>query len=491
MASSSIPITFDPTSPYYINPSENTALPIVSEKFFGEAFGEWKRSMMIALATKNKLGFVDGSLPKPDETNPNCAAWKRCDAIIISYILRSLENSIARSVLFLNTSQEIWKDLDERFSQISGPQLYTLQQSLADLKQGPETSITEFFTQLKAIWDQINQMNPLPTCSSPGCTCIQVFLKQQQEERLVQLLMKLDSKFTAVRTNILMMQPLLSMSMAYKLLIQEEKQRQTSNVEEENNRAMVFAADYRKSYKNHYQGSKMTFQTGNGNKLVVAGKRPFCEHCRIPGHVMEKCFKLNGYPLNFAKGKGKRVAAVAHADDEEEDTGDCVTQISQDQFSSILKALQSQNAENPAESQAHVASTCLLTCSNAKWIVDSGATDHICSNLSLFESYKCFDKTPSTITIADGKHVTVEHIGTVQFDNGIVLQNVLHVPGLKFNLISTHKLCRDLNCEIVFTHDKCLIQGPTLSRSVVLGNLVSGLYAVDDMTVEQQDQHGK
>ena len=135
-----------------------------------------------------------------------------------------------------------------------------------------------------------------------------------------------------------------------------------------------------------------------------------------------------------------------------------------------------------------MASTCLLTCSNQNWIVDSGATNHICSSLDLFENYKVFDKSPNIITIADGKHVTVEHIGTVLFDNGIKLQNVLHVPGLKFNLISTHRLCRDLNCEIVFTHDKCIIQGPTLSQSVVLGKLVSGLYAIDDRTMIKSEK---
>ena len=133
-----------------------------------------------------------------------------------------------------------------------------MQQSLTDLKQGPETSIIEFFTQMKAIWDQINQINPLPSCTSAGCTCNQTFMKQQQEERRVRLLMKLDNKFTAVRTNILMMQPLPTISMAYKLLIQEEKQRQASLIDEESsNRAMVFAADYKRNYKNHYHGSRI------------------------------------------------------------------------------------------------------------------------------------------------------------------------------------------------------------------------------------------
>ena len=163
-----------------------------------------------------------------------------------------------------------------------------------------------------------------------------------------------------------------------------------------------------------------------------------------------------------------------------EETTEHVTHISSDQFNNILKALQTQESDN---SQAYVAGTCLLTCSNQNWIVDSGATDHICSSLDLFKNYKVFDKSPNTITIADGKQVTVEHVGDVFFDNGIELQNVLHVPGLKFNLISTNRLCRDLKCEIVFTHDKCIIQGPTLRQSVVLGKLVSGLYAVDDGTM--------
>lgn len=127
-----------------------------------------------------------------------------------------------------------------------------------------------------------------------------------------------------------------------------------------------------------------------------------------------------------------------------------------------------------------MAGICLLSCLNAKWIIDSGATDHICSNIDLFDSFAPFSKHNNTITIADGKQATVEHIGVVKFHNGIELHNVLHVPGLTFNLISTHKLCQDLDCDIIFTHDTCLIQGHSLSNSLVLGKLESGLYAAGD-----------
>ncbi|CAO2834697.1 unnamed protein product [Amaranthus hypochondriacus] len=276
--------------------------------------------------------------------------------------------------------------------------------------------------------------------------------------------------------------------MAYKLLVQEEKLRLISLIEEDSSRrGMVFSAEYKKNNKSHFQGSRMTFRS-NGNKLVVAGtgKRPFCNHCKYPGHTMDTCYRLHGYPLGFVRGKGKPIATVAQVAVEEQELDDHTTHVSAEQFNSILKALQDQHADSP--SQAHVAGTCLLTCSNVKWIVDIGATDHICANLELFESYRIFDKHPNTITIADGKQVIVEHIGTICFDIGIVLQNVLHVPGLKFNLIFTHKLCADMNCEITFTHDKCLIQGPTLHQSVVLGNLAFGLYTVNNKPEKKQEQ---
>lgn len=49
----------DPTSPYYVNPNENTSLPSISEKFNRESYGQWRRSMMLAFSVKNKLGFIN------------------------------------------------------------------------------------------------------------------------------------------------------------------------------------------------------------------------------------------------------------------------------------------------------------------------------------------------------------------------------------------------------------------------------------------------
>lgn len=97
--------TQDPTSVYYIHPSENPTLPLVSEKFNGDNFSDWKRWMILALSMKNKLIFVDGSLKKLENTDLLFNAWERCNNMIISCIMRSLDNTLAKSVMYFSTTR--------------------------------------------------------------------------------------------------------------------------------------------------------------------------------------------------------------------------------------------------------------------------------------------------------------------------------------------------------------------------------------------------
>lgn len=79
------------------------------------------------------------------------------------------------------------------------------------------------------IWDELDAANPLPICSCDKCTCqvIRRIHKMQEENRLIQFLMKLNPEFNNVRGNILLQAPLPPLSMAYRLLMQEERQRKS------------------------------------------------------------------------------------------------------------------------------------------------------------------------------------------------------------------------------------------------------------------------
>lgn len=178
---------------------------------------------------------------------------------------------------------------------------------------------------------------------------------------------------------------------------------------------MAFAVDNKKprgyggNFKPHSTGSQMILQTNSGtHKLVVSGKKPnglYCEHCKYTGHTVDKCYIIHGYPANFVhKVKGKKVAAMVQGT-EESPHDSKVTHILAEQYFHLMKILKPQNIESTAGESSHypaadiasshgssanVASTYFLSCTNSSWIIDSGATDHICSNIDLFHSLKDF-----------------------------------------------------------------------------------------------------
>lgn len=60
--------------------------------------------MMLSLSAKNKLGFVDGSIIKPDAGSLDFKAWERCNDLVCSWLLCNLDESLSRSVLFFKTA---------------------------------------------------------------------------------------------------------------------------------------------------------------------------------------------------------------------------------------------------------------------------------------------------------------------------------------------------------------------------------------------------
>lgn len=87
--------------------------------------------------------------------------------------------------------------------------LYSLEQAINVLTQGAD-NVSTFYTKIKRLWDQLDDVDPLPFCHCSNCTCLiaQRLLKSQQDKRLVQFLMKLNDNFEVVRGSILLMQPL-------------------------------------------------------------------------------------------------------------------------------------------------------------------------------------------------------------------------------------------------------------------------------------------
>lgn len=70
----------------YLHSSYHPGMNLLSTVYDGRSYEGWRRSMMIALSAKNKLGFIDRSLVIPTDTSLQ-KAWSRCNDMVLSWIL--------------------------------------------------------------------------------------------------------------------------------------------------------------------------------------------------------------------------------------------------------------------------------------------------------------------------------------------------------------------------------------------------------------------
>ncbi|XP_074372168.1 uncharacterized protein LOC141712932 [Apium graveolens] len=118
----------DPSSALYIHPSDANTTQLVSVKFNGIGYSNWKRSIMMSLSAKNKLSFIDKTIIKHNVGTTEFKACERCNDLVYSWLLNNLDESISRSVLFLKTAREIWLDLEDMFGYASMAQIYSIEQ---------------------------------------------------------------------------------------------------------------------------------------------------------------------------------------------------------------------------------------------------------------------------------------------------------------------------------------------------------------------------
>ena len=118
--------------------------------------------------------------------------------------------------------------------------------------------------------------------------------------------------------------------------------------------------------------------------------------------------------------------------------------------------------------------TCLIS-SSSKWVIDSGTTDHMTGNSSLFTTFQSHPST-STVTLADESPSCVLGSGTIHLTPLITLLSLLE---FSFNFISSSKLTRTLNCSIPFFPDYCLIQYLSTKRVIGRGSKSGGLYILE------------
>ncbi|XP_015158930.1 uncharacterized protein [Solanum tuberosum] len=326
-ATTGVNTTIDYNHPLYLQSTDVSVASIISFQLKGnENYIVWSRSMRIALLGRNKLGLVDGT-------------WKK---------------DLIGGVVYATNAQAVWEDLKERFEKVDGSRAFNITRRL--------------ILALKAyamVMSDENQRTMSVTSNSTG------------------LLSAMTNK--------------------------------SRGMGELDALAMYSRA-----------GSSRPKRKYNPNYNPNA----FCDHCKLKGHYKVDCYKLIGYPPDHPKfGQHEKYEVqdwhqstqfplqnqmhnyygpatasapnvVANSQQEVPFPGqyrvDDGPRFTQSQYENICHMLD-KNQVNQMQEQSHMntthsanmTGTCsalLVTNSPPNWIIDSGATNHMTSNLSMLDA---------------------------------------------------------------------------------------------------------
>ncbi|GKB21141.1 hypothetical protein Tco_0855064 [Tanacetum coccineum] len=91
--------------PLHLASFDHPGMMLTNTPFNGGNFLGWSRTIKMALGAKLKLGFIDGSLPKPAVIDNNYQRWICCDYM---------------------------KELDERYGQSNNPLIYQVERGVKE-----------------------------------------------------------------------------------------------------------------------------------------------------------------------------------------------------------------------------------------------------------------------------------------------------------------------------------------------------------------------
>jgi hypothetical protein len=91
----------DSSHPYFVHQSDHPGLMLIPIKLNGTNYPSWSKSMIHALTAKNKVGFINGTIQPPSETEQptEYALWNRCNSMILSWLAHSVEHDLAKAVV--------------------------------------------------------------------------------------------------------------------------------------------------------------------------------------------------------------------------------------------------------------------------------------------------------------------------------------------------------------------------------------------------------
>lgn len=157
-------------NPDPVSATNLTITQCVTLKLKDDNYLIWKLQFEQFLSSQALLGYVNGAMPRPPQTvtvtqgeqtteaaNPEFLRWVQKDQLIMAWIYGTLSENALRTVYGLNTSQEVWHCLGQKYNCVSATRKLALQRKVQTLSKGNRT-MSVYLTEIKTLCDQLDSI---------------------------------------------------------------------------------------------------------------------------------------------------------------------------------------------------------------------------------------------------------------------------------------------------------------------------------------------
>ncbi|CAH0719500.1 unnamed protein product, partial [Brenthis ino] len=344
----------------------------------------WKFQIRVILKAQGIFGVVNGS----DLNDGKDEKWQTRDAKAQSIIVTRLNNKNILQVSNCETAQQIWEKLCSIYESKSETSLHILQQKFFESQYIKNEEISLYIAKLEELANRINQAGG----NIPESMLITKIISSLPEN---------FRHFISAWDSVPMADRKLS-ELISRLMLEEQR-------------------------NNDYE-EKMALSTQSRNSERK------CFKCQQVGHYKKDCTKNMN---NFNSGKNYKQCKICKKFNHKEK--DCWFRNKKNSY---------QKGDNvKGNTNAFITSAIMFSCVNifqkTFWVLDSGASEHMCKNKNMFVNFKTLS-APKDIMVGDGSIIKALGQGEIHlsaYDGKqwipTTLYNVLFVPEIKVNLFSS------------------------------------------------------
>lgn len=101
-------------SPYDLTSGDNPGAVISHPLLNGNNYEEWAINLRMAISSRKKFGFLDGSIPKPAADSTYLENWAANNHLLVGWIRQTIEPKLRSTISTREVAKDLWHIIKKR-----------------------------------------------------------------------------------------------------------------------------------------------------------------------------------------------------------------------------------------------------------------------------------------------------------------------------------------------------------------------------------------